>query len=140
MIFIRLFDLKKTGLIQINSDLNDPKLIARYYLFYFIPGYPWRMNSNVTYQLRIQHDSGTIEDEVSLNENFLAKLFNLLTDISKSVPLLSTSENFETFFVPAGVLMIQHLNGQDALYQNSEFICNVHGNDLTLYYKEGSKN
>ena len=64
--------------------------------------------SMVTYQLRIQHDSGTIEDEVSLHENFLAKLFNLLTDISKSVPLLSTSENFETFFVPAG--MIQQLN------------------------------
>ena len=72
-------------------------------------GYP----GMVTYQLRVQHDSGTIEDEVLLNENFLAKLFNLLTDISKSVPLLSTSENFETFFVPAGVLMIQQLNGQD---------------------------
>ena len=99
-------------------------------------GYP----GMVTYQLRVQHDSGTIEDEVLLNDNFLAKLFNLLTDISKSVPLLYTSENFETFFVPAGVLMIQQLNGQDALYQNSEFICNVHGNDLTLYYKEGSKN
>ena len=35
--------------------------------------------------------------------------------------------------------MIQRSNGQDALYQNGEFICNVNDYKLNLYYKPGGK-
>ena len=35
--------------------------------------------------------------------------------------------------------MIKRSNGQDALYQNNEFICNVAKTNLTLYHKNGSK-
>ena len=49
-------------------------------------------NIMTAYELRVLYGSKLIDEEVMLNEDFLAKLLNSLSNISNSVPLLSIEE------------------------------------------------